>query len=56
MENKGQRLAALSSMTLRGLIQKANDEHVVKDDVVTVLRENEVFVLLYYKGNGRAEG
>lgn len=49
MENKGQKLTALSSMTLRGLIQKANEEAIARKDIVSVLKENESFILLYCK-------
>lgn len=42
-------------MTLRGLIQKANESGVRRDDVVAVMKENEAFMLLYYKGLDLAE-
>lgn len=48
MEDTGQRLTALSSMTLRGLVQKVNEKMIRHDDVVGVLRDNENFILLYY--------
>lgn len=49
MESKGQRLTALSSMTLRGLIQKANEEGLARENIVSVLKENESFIMLYCK-------
>lgn len=49
MENTGQRLTALSAPTLRDLIIKANDKGIKKEDIVNVLKENEAFILLYYK-------
>lgn len=36
-------------MTLRSLIEKANEKGISKDDIVTVVKENESFILLYYK-------
>jgi len=49
MEKQGQKLTALSSMTLRGLIQKVNDAEVKKENVISILKDNESFIMLYYK-------
>jgi len=42
-------LAALHSPTLRELIGRANREGIAREDIAGVLRENEAFILLYYK-------
>jgi len=49
MEKQEQKLTALSSMTLRGLIQKVNDAEVKKENVISILKDNESFIMLYYK-------
>lgn len=48
MENNEQKLTALSSMTLRGLVQKVNEKGITHKDVVSVMKESENFILLYY--------
>lgn len=42
-------LTAISSMTLRNLINKVNELGVQKEDIVRIVKENETFFLLYYK-------
>lgn len=55
-DNSKQVLAALSSWTLRGLIDAVNENNssennvkILKDDVVGILKENDAFYLLYFK-------
>lgn len=49
MENTEQKLTALSSMTLRSLVQKVNERGIEHKDVVNLLKEGENFILLYYQ-------
>jgi len=49
MKEETQRMAALSSMTLRNLISKVNELGIQKEDIVKVVKEGESFFLLYYK-------
>jgi len=55
MKERGQRMAALSSMTLRSLISRANELGIRHEDVVSVVRESEAFILLYYKNEGKKD-
>lgn len=48
MENE-RFLTALSAVTLRGLIKEANVKGIRREDIVTIMKENEAFFLLYYK-------
>jgi len=48
-------MAALSSMTLRSLISRANELGIRHEDVVSVVRESEAFILLYYKNEGKKD-
>lgn len=49
MKNTGQRLTALSTMSLMDLVEKMNERGVAKDSIVSIIKENEAFILLYYK-------
>jgi len=49
MKNTGQRLTALSTMSLMDLVEKMNERGVAKDSIVGIIKENEAFILLYYK-------
>jgi hypothetical protein len=42
-------MTALYSTTLRGIVKDANEEGVKREDVVTLLKENGQFVLIYFK-------
>lgn len=54
-DNKKQELAALTSYSLRGLVEQVNrinasgESKILREDVVSVLKENEAFFLLYFK-------
>lgn len=48
-------LSAIGAITLRGLIDKANSMGIQKGSVVTVLRENETYFLLYYRSTVETE-
>lgn len=42
-------MTALYNTTLRGIVKDANEEGVKREDVVTLLKENGQFVLIYFK-------
>ena len=42
-------MAVLQSRSLRGLVDKVNDECIQKDDIVQLLCDEEGFSLIYYK-------
>ena len=42
-------MTALYNTTLRGIVKDANEEGVKREDVVTLLKENGQFVLIYLK-------
>lgn len=41
-------LTALPATTIRDLIDQVNSADIQKEDIVTILKENETFILLYY--------
>lgn len=45
---EGKLLHATRNKTIRELVEKANKLQIPREDVVTILRENEYYVLLYY--------
>lgn len=57
MEGKGKKtLAILKAETLRELVDSINarnannsTNNILKDDILSILKENGVFILLYYK-------
>lgn len=42
-------MTVLTSSTLRGIIRTANEENIKRENVVTLLKDNGQFVLIYYK-------
>lgn len=42
-------MTALYNTTLRGIVKDANEEGIKREDVVTLLKENGQFVLIYFK-------
>ena len=42
-------MTALYNTTLRGIVKDANEEGVKREDVITLLKENGQFVLIYFK-------
>lgn len=48
-ETTHQIMTALVSNTFREIVRAANEEGVKKDDIVSLLKENSQFVLVYYK-------
>lgn len=44
-----QTMTALTDNTIRGIIKSANEVGVRREDIVSLLKENGQFVLVYFK-------
>lgn len=42
----------LYSRDIYSLVQMANESHVTKDSFITIIKEGELYVLLYFKNIG----
>ena len=42
-------MTVLTGVTIRGIIKAANEEGIKKEDIVSLLKENGQFVLVYFK-------
>ena len=42
-------MTALTNTTIRGIVRSANEERIKREDVVSLLKENGQFVLVYFK-------
>lgn len=42
-------LTALTGTTIRSIVNAANAERIKREDIVSLLKEGNQFVLLYYK-------
>lgn len=42
-------MTALISNTIRGIIKTANEKGIKKEDIVSLLRENGQFILIYFR-------
>lgn len=42
-------MTALTSDTIRGITKSANEEGIKREDIVSLLKENGQFVLVYFK-------
>ena len=42
-------MTALTDTTIRGIVRSANEEGIKREDIVSILKENGQFVLMYYK-------
>lgn len=49
MKNTRQKLTALSTMSLRDLVDKINERGILKENIVSIMKENDAFILFYYK-------
>lgn len=41
-------MTVLTASTIRELVKKVNDLNIKKDDIVSLLREKEQLILMYY--------
>ena len=42
-------MTALTDITIRGIVRSANEEGIKREDIVSLLKENGQFVLIYFK-------
>ena len=42
-------MTAITANTIREIVRVANEERIKRDDIISLLKENGQFVLLYYK-------
>ena len=42
-------MAALTDTTIRGIVRSANEEGIKRGDIVSLLKENGQFVLIYFR-------
>lgn len=42
-------MTTLAANTIREIVRTANEEGIKRDDIVSLLKENGQFVLVYYK-------
>ena len=42
-------MTVLTGVTIRGIVKVANEEGIKKEDIVSLLKENGQFVLIYFK-------
>lgn len=44
-----QTMTAITNDTIRGIIRAANEEGIKRENIVSLLKENGQFVLIYFK-------
>lgn len=49
MEESNKIMSVLTSMTIRGIVSKVNELGITQKAIVSLLKENGQFVLIYYK-------
>ena len=42
-------MIALTDTTIRGIVRLANEEGIKREDIVSLLKENGQFVLIYFR-------
>ena len=42
-------MTAMAANTIREIVRTANEEGIKREDIVSLLKENSQFVLVYYK-------
>ena len=47
--NANQIMTVLTGVTIRGIVKAANEEGIKKEDIVSLLKENGQFVLIYFR-------
>ena len=51
MTNEDKIMTILIGDTLRSIVNNSNELGIKKEDIVTLIKENEQFCLIYYKDN-----
>lgn len=52
MIKDGKVITAISAANIRQLITKANNLNVKREDIVSLVKENGSFILVYYRDGG----
>lgn len=47
--NTHQIMTAITDTTIKGIVKTANELSIKREDIVSLLKENGQFVLIYYK-------
>ena len=42
-------MTAMTNDTIRGIVKAANEEEIKREDIVSLLKENGQFVLIYFR-------
>ena len=42
-------MTVLTNTTIRGIVRSANEEGIKREDIVSLLKENGQFVLIYFR-------
>lgn len=42
-------MAALTDTTIRGIVKSVNEEGIKREDIVSLIKENGQFVLIYFR-------
>ena len=42
-------MTVLTDTTIRGIVRSVNEERIKKEDIVSLLKENGQFVLIYFR-------
>ena len=48
-ESAHQIMTAITNTTIKGIVKTANELSIKREDIVSLLKENGQFVLIYYK-------
>lgn len=41
-------LVVFHSSTIRGIVKKVNEDNIKKEDILSLMKEEDEFILLYY--------
>ena len=52
MIKEGKVITAISAANIRQLVTKANNLNVKREDIVSLVKENGSFILVYYRDGG----
>ena len=44
-------MTAITSSTVRGIIRKANEKNIKKEDIVSLVKEYTQYILIFYSDN-----
>lgn len=42
-------MTAITNSTIRGIVRAANEENIKREDIVSLLKDNGQFILVYFK-------